>query len=228
MSILSLLSDRIEDSEVERMSQQIGASPSTTRTAVQASLPLLIGALARNANTSPDAAEALDQAVDRDHDGSMVDHLSSLIDVVGQKAGTTGGLSDGGLGSLFSAAESIFSDQITQKTVDGSGILGHLLGARRSALATGVARISGLDASQTESLLELLAPMVMSALAREKDEKNLGAEELAQMLDDERQAIERSAPGMDAGQLLQLLDREGDGSMADDIADIGSQLRGLF
>jgi len=228
MSILSLLNDRIEDSEVERMSQQIGASPSTTQAAVQASLPLLIGALARNANTSPDAAEALGQAIDRDHDGSMVDHLSSLIDVVGQKAGTTGGLSDGGLGSLFSAAESIFSDQITQKTVDGSGILGHLLGARRSALATGVARISGLDASQTESLLELLAPMVMSALAREKDEKNLGAEELAQMLDDERQAIERSAPGMDAGQLLQLLDREGDGSMADDIADIGSQLRGLF
>jgi len=228
MSILSLLNDRIEDSEVERMSQQIGASPSTTQAAVQASLPLLIGALARNANTSSDAAEALDQAIERDHDGSMVDHLSSLIDVVGQKAGTTGGLSDGGLGSLFSAAESIFSDQITQKTVDGSGILGHLLGARRSALATGVARISGLDASQTESLLELLAPMVMSALAREKDEKNLGAEELAQMLDDERQAIERSAPGMDAGQLLQLLDREGDGSMADDIADIGSQLRGLF
>jgi len=228
MSILSLLNDRIEDSEVERMSQQIGASPSTTQAAVQASLPLLIGALARNANTSSDAAEALDQAIERDHDGSMVDHLSSLIDVVGQKAGTTGGLSDGGLGSLFSAAESIFSDQITQKTVDGSGILGHLLGARRSALATGVARISGLDASQTESLLELLAPMVMSALAREKDEKNLGAEELAQMLDDERQAIERSAPGMDAGQLLQLLDREDDGSMADDIADIGSQLRGLF
>jgi hypothetical protein len=74
------------------MSQQIGASPSTTRTAVQASLPLLISALARNANTSPDAAEAPGRAIDRDHDGSMVDHLSSLIDAVGRKTGTTGGL----------------------------------------------------------------------------------------------------------------------------------------
>lgn len=228
MSILSLLNDRIGDSAVEHMSQQIGASPSSTRQAVQASLPLLIGALAKNANTSPDAAKALNQAIDRDHDGSMVDHIESLIDAVGKKTGTTGGLSEGGLGSLFSAAESIFSDQITQKTVDGSGILGHILGARRSALATGISKISGLDASQTESLLELLAPMVMSALAREKDENNLGAEGIAQMLDDERQAIERSAPGMDAGQLFQLLDREGDGSMADDIARIGSQLRGLF
>ena len=72
--------------------------------------------------------------------------------------------------------------------------------------------------------------MVMSALSREKDEKNLGAEELAQRLDVERLAIERlaierSAPGMDAGQLL---DRKGDGSMADDVARVGSQLRGLF
>lgn len=228
MSILSLLNDRIGDSAVEQMSQKIGASPSDTRQAVQASLPLLIGALARNANQSPDAAEALDRAIDRDHDGSMVDHLSSLIDVVSKKTGTTGGLSEGALGSLFSTAESIFSDQISQKTVDGSGILGHIFGARRSALATGIAKISGLDASQTESLLELLAPMVMSALAREKGEKDLGAQGLAQMLDDERQAMERSAPGMDAGQLLQLLDKEGDGSFADDIARIGSQLRGLF
>src|SRR5574342_1151632 len=43
---------------------------------------------------------------------------------------------------------------------DGNAILGHVLGARRPAVETGVSRLSGLDPSRVTQLLAVLAPVV--------------------------------------------------------------------
>jgi hypothetical protein len=99
---------------------------------------------------------------------------------------------------------------------DGNGILGHLLGGRRNAVETGVSKASGLDLSMVTKLLPILAPIVMGALGRQKRQQNLDAGALASMLGSERQHMEQSSPA--AGMLGQLLDADGDGSIADDIA----------
>jgi len=60
-----------------QISGQIGADPQSTQTAVSAALPLLLGALARNAS-QPGGAEALAGALGRDHDGSVLDHVAGF------------------------------------------------------------------------------------------------------------------------------------------------------
>jgi hypothetical protein len=63
---------------VQQMSTQIGADPATTRQAVTAALPVLLGQLARNAS-APGGAEALAGALGRDHDGSVLDDVPSAV-----------------------------------------------------------------------------------------------------------------------------------------------------
>jgi len=226
MSLLSLLQDRIDDAAIQNMSNQINAAPSTTRQAVDTALPLLVGALARNANTSPDAASSLAGALERDHDGALLDNMSSVVQLASRAFG--GNSSGGGLGGLISAAGSILGGSASEKAVDGGGILRHVLGSRQSAVTTGIAKLTGLDTEQVQSLLAILAPIIMSALAQRKQEGNLDAHSLAQELAEERRTIERQTEGMSQGGLASLLDRDDDGSIADDIADLGSKLSGLF
>ena len=226
MSLLSLLQDRIDDTAIQNMSDQINAAPSTTRQAVDTALPLLVGALARNANQSPDAASSLAGALERDHDGALLDNLSSVVDLASRAF--SGSSSGGGLGGLISAAGSILGGSASEKAVDGGGILGHVLGSRQSAVTTGIAKLTGLDTKQVQSLLAILAPIIMSALAQRKQEENLDAQGLANELAQERRTLERQTEGMSQGGLASLLDRDDDGSIANDIVDLGSKLGGLF
>ncbi|MFC1660661.1 DUF937 domain-containing protein [Gemmatimonadota bacterium] len=107
---------------------------------------------------------------------------------------------------------------------DGNGILRHMLGDRRSSVESGVSKASGLDPSMIAKLLPLLAPIVMGALGRQKREKKLDPTGLSKMLGAERQQIEAANPA--AGMLGQLLDQDGDGSVADDIAKLGGGFLG--
>ncbi len=56
------------------ISEQLGVDKDKTQQAIMVALPLLIGALNRNASTS-DGAQALTGALQRDHDGSILDDL---------------------------------------------------------------------------------------------------------------------------------------------------------
>jgi hypothetical protein len=107
---------------------------------------------------------------------------------------------------------------------DGNGILGHLLGAKRNAVEAGVSKASGLDASMVTKLMPMLAPVVMGALGRQKRQQGLNAGSLASLLGAEQQTIERSNPAM--GMLGKLLDQDGDGNVADDLANMGKGLLG--
>jgi hypothetical protein len=93
MSILDTLQHRLGGDAVSRISTQLGTDPSTTQAAIAAALPMLVGALARNAQ-DPDKAGALASALGR-HDGSVLD------DVLGHLG--RGDLADGAgiLGHVF-------------------------------------------------------------------------------------------------------------------------------
>jgi hypothetical protein len=107
----------------------------------------------------------------------------------------------------------------------GEGILKHVLGAKRPAVESGLSQATGLDAGSAGQLLTMLAPLVMGALGKTQRQQGLDAGALASMLGGEAQQIRRAQPaGM--GMLGQLLDADGDGQIADDVAKIGTGLLG--
>jgi len=77
-SILDLLGSQLDASTLARLGNQVGATPEQTQAAVSAALPALLGQLQRNSST-PQGAAALGAALDRDHDGSILDDLGSLL-----------------------------------------------------------------------------------------------------------------------------------------------------
>lgn len=76
--ILSSLLGQLGPSAVQQISQQLGAPPGATQSAIQAALPTLLTALANNAQT-PQGAQALGSALERDHDGSVLNNLSGFL-----------------------------------------------------------------------------------------------------------------------------------------------------
>ncbi|HVS14796.1 MAG TPA: DUF937 domain-containing protein [Thermoanaerobaculia bacterium] len=219
--LLDLIGSQLGPDAVSQLSRRIGADPGATSKGIETALPLLLGGLARNASR-PQGASALAQALERDHAPDLVDNLGALLG--------GGGRGGGGLGALLGAASEMFgggSAAASQpKALDGAGILGHILGSKRAPVETGVSRASGLDKGQVAKLLMMLAPLVMSALAKSKQQSNLDSGGLADLLGRQRAEVEQRTPQMKGGGLLDLLDRDNDGSIADDIASLGASIGG--
>jgi hypothetical protein len=186
-SLAEILTSRLGQTEVEELSRSVDADPRATGNAVQAAIPMLMAALARNAD-SDEGRRALAGALDRDHDGSILDGVGSFLG-----SGSTG---------------------------DGEAILKHVLGTRRPAAAEGLGRATGLEPDKAGQVLAMVAPLVLGALGRTKREQELDAGGLAGMLAGEGERHRETLGGL-AG----LLDRDGDGQVADDV--LGGIARGL-
>lgn len=188
MSLLDLVTRQLGGNGMRQLSQ-IGADEQQTAGAVQMALPVLLGGLAKNAQ-SPAGAQALGAALDRDHDPGLLDNVGAML----------GGGAGGALGGA------------------GAGILGHILGGRQPAVEQGLGRATGLDSGQVGKLLMLLAPIVMAALARQKRQRGVDAGGLSGMLAGERDDLQRRNPQL--GGLASMLDRDGDGSIVDDLGKL--------
>ncbi|HEV2844523.1 MAG TPA: DUF937 domain-containing protein [Thermoanaerobaculia bacterium] len=107
----------------------------------------------------------------------------------------------------------------------GAGILGHIFGNRTPAVESQVGRTTGLNQQQVGRLLMLLAPVVLAALSRRKQQQGLDPGGLGSVLQGEREHIERTQP-QNRGLLESLLDRDGDGSIMDDLTGLAGGLLG--
>ncbi|MFN7928683.1 MAG: DUF937 domain-containing protein [Blastocatellia bacterium] len=165
MNIEGLLGQVLSGDNVSAISQQIGADENTTSSAIQAALPMILGGLANNAQ-SEDGASALAGALDRDHDGSMLDDIAGFV--------------------LGGGAQQS----------NGAGILGHIFGGQQEAVQQGVSQSSGLDMGTVARLLPILAPIVMGYLGRQKQEQGMDASSLAGMLGGAQQQMQQQQPGL--------------------------------
>jgi len=78
-SLLDLLSQQLKSRDsMTHLSRAIGADSQTTQRAIAGALPVLIGALAGNANR-PGGAEPLARALTKDHDGSILEDLAGFL-----------------------------------------------------------------------------------------------------------------------------------------------------
>lgn len=76
--LLDLLTGRMSGHSIQQMADRVGASPNAVGTAVSGALPALVGALSRNA-AEPQGAASLAGALDRDHDGSILDDIGGFL-----------------------------------------------------------------------------------------------------------------------------------------------------
>ena len=120
-------------------------------------------------------------------------------------------------GSVLDAPQRAFADPSAFKA---GGILGHIFGQRQAPVEQGVAKATGLDTQRTGQLLMMLAPLVMAALARARTTQADAGASAGAVLQRERSNIERQVPGI--GGLASILDRDGDGHIADDIASLAA------
>jgi hypothetical protein len=81
----------------------------------------------------------------------------------------------------------------------------------------GLGLVGGIDWVMAGMLLSLLAPIVLGALGKSARERGLDPGGLAGMLGGEQQAAAKNAPGGLMGMLGKFLDKDGDGSVMDDI-----------
>jgi hypothetical protein len=171
---MDILQGQLSDDMVGQLSEYIGAEPQQTVQAANGVFATLLGGLANNAS-SEGGLSALGAALERDHDGSMLDDLAGMV----------GGMLMNGGGD--------------NRATNGMGILGHILGDRQEAAAEQIGQSSGLNASQVMKLLPILAPIVMSVLGKTKNSGGLDLGSLAGVLMGGAQQAQQQ-PGM--GDLL--------------------------
>ena len=124
-------------------------------------------------------------------------------------------------GSLLDAPDRAVTNPMA---FGGGGILGHVFGQRQAPVEQGVAKATGLDSQKVGKLLMMLAPLVMAALARARSTPGAATASAGSVLQREQSNIERQVPGL--GGLASILDRDGVGQIADDIANIAASRLG--
>ncbi len=106
-------------------------------------------------------------------------------------------------------------------------ILDHVFGGRRAPLQQQLGRGAGLDGAGMGRVLAALAPVVLGALGRAQRQGTWDAGDLAGALQGEGRRLQERDP--DASSLFEkLLDSDGDGQVADDVAAIGARVLGRF
>ncbi len=173
-SLAQELFAQLQGAPLQQVSQQLGIGQAEASGAIGAALPLLMGALGRNAE-QPQGAEALFGALQRNHSGLDIGSV---------------------LGSVLGGAST--------PEANGAGILGHIFGGNQPRAEAGLGQATGLDSNRAGQLLKILAPIVLAFLAQRMSQSGRNSPgELSQVLGQEQQQIrQRSGPGGLLGAVL--------------------------
>ncbi|MCU7693013.1 DUF937 domain-containing protein [Haoranjiania flava] len=192
MNLPDLLNSTMGRSLVKNASAHLGLEERQTATALSLALPLILGGLGRNAQT-PEGAASLNQAIDKDHDGSMLDQLDDVLQTNPQ--------------------------QVQQQ---GQGILGHVFGNQVPDIEQGISEKTGISLHKIGPLLAIIAPIVLSYLGKQKRQhSDTGSGGLTDILGQLTGTHAPSAGTTGGGGLIDLvggfLDKNKDGNYLDDI-----------
>ena len=176
-----------------QLTRQVGATnPNQVGQAAKAVSEILVQAL-NNSTQDQQRGSGLLGALERDHDGGIL----------------------GDLMGVFTGQKSVNNP----KTLNGAGIVNHLLGQNQVKAAQIVQQASGLDFFKSGVLMQLIAPVVMGVLGQSQKSSGFDLGGLAKVLmGGAQQSTQQSAGG---GILQSLLDQDGDGSMMDDLLGMG-------
>jgi len=207
--ILDLLNGPMGKMLISGAGKQLGMGEGKASGAIQAAMPLILGAMKNNASSSEGATGLLKALGNQKHGGGMLENLSSIL----------GG---GGI-----------DEDVMQ---DGAGILGHVFGGKEENVAHAVSKSSGIDLGQAMGILKVAAPFLMSYLGKQTREKKVADQNgIGDLLGGMLGGGQKESQSM----INRLLDADGDGSIIDDVAGmllsgggkksgLGGLLGGLF
>lgn len=190
VNLMDLVKSQLTPEMLSQLGGSVGADAQSTGSALSAIVPALIGRLSSNAS-SEGGASAIWNALDRDHDGSVLNDLTGLF---------SGG-------------------QENAKVQDGDKIVNHILGEERGPLENNISMASGLDVSQIGGLMARFAPVVMGLLGQQKQQQGLDISGLMGLLGGQTQHVDQAQAGGAGGfmgMITGMLDQNKDGNVMDD------------
>ena len=145
--LLDLLNGDLGKQITAGISTQTGADQSKTTDVLSMALPVLTGAMQRNAST-PEGAAGLLKALTSKHDGGVLDHLDSFFG---------GGVDD-----------EVYND--------GSKILGHVLGKKQNNVQNALSQKSGIDSGTISQILTIAAPLLLGYLGKQTKQNKISSQ----------------------------------------------------
>jgi hypothetical protein len=218
---------------VEQVASQLGTNPQQAQSAIQAALPLLLGAMGKNAS-QPEGAQALHTALEKDHVNLDLGSVLGAVMGGGGQSQSGGGLGDilgavmgggqnqssgGGLGDILGAVMGSGGNSQTAAPSAGESILRHVFGGQQQRATQGLGQATGLGGQGANQLLAILAPIVMQILAKKMQSNNWSPTQLGSALGQQREAVAQEG-GMASGLMNAVLDKDGDGDV--DFSDLMS------
>ena len=177
-ALTQIVTQQLSGGASRAIAQRFGISEATANTAVQVGVPLILAALARNAN-QPQGAQSLHQAINEDHDGSIFDNLMGYVSNPQSVNGA------GILGHVFGGQKPAIENNLAQATgIDqnsASGLLETLaplvMGAVGQAQQQEHLDPSGLSnlLNQQQQQAQNNAPGAMNVLTSILDQNNDGS-----------------------------------------------------
>ncbi len=194
--ILDLLQGPMGQMIIQGASSQLGQDTHKTQSAIQAAIPMLMGALKKNAS-DPSKASGLMEALNSKHDGSILDNVMDIF----------------GGGNV--------NEDVIQ---EGDKILGHVLGEKKEVVAMAIGKQHGLDMNSAMNILKMAAPIVMGMLGKQARQSKVSnpmdlTNIIGNMMGGNSQAQQSQS------MIEKLLDSDGDGSIIDDLFNMG---KGFF
>lgn len=99
---------------------------------------------------------------------------------------------------------------------EGDRALSHMFGSKKDRVRANISKASGLEENHTSDIMQQLAPLLLGFLGNQKRNTGLGSSGISGFL---ASMLGGSNSGI-MGTVTNLLDRDGDGSMMDDVSDI--------
>jgi len=196
-NLMNEIARHLNDDVIIQLSKQLGAQdPNQVKKATQGISELLLNAITKNANNTQ-SGSGLFGAIKKDHSGGI---LGNLMDVLGGKKKVQ-----------------------NPKTMNGTGIVNHLLGKRQLEAAQVIQQMSGLDIFKSGVLMQLIAPVIMGVVGQTQKSSGLDLGGLAKVLMGGQQQQQQQGSGL-GGVLGKLLDADGDGNVMDDLLKAGMKI----
>jgi hypothetical protein len=193
-SVLQMLLSQLSGDTLDNISDQLGVNKQSAQQAISLALPLLLGNLNRNTATS-EGAQALANALQRDHDGSILDNLvgnlgqQEVVDdgyailghVLGDKRGSVGktigqasGMDSNTTMQLLSMLAPVVLGALgkmqRKQELDAGGVASMLMQEREQATSKvpGIAQLLDMDADGdiTDDIVNLGGSLLSSFLSK--------------------------------------------------------------
>lgn len=147
MSLLDLLTGNTGNQVAQEAENKFGISKNQIIALLAVAAPLVISYL-RNKSKDAKEAEALNNALDRDHDGSILNDPSQALN----------------------------------RQTEGSSILDHIFGGQKVAVENQLSQNTGISMDKIGPVLSMLAPVIMGYIGQQKQQNNVNAGGLGDLL----------------------------------------------